>query len=435
MIKALKRKLILIMMLSFTLAIITLLVLMVFVPESQKKNEIRHSLESLFDNTSHMNQAPPDMKMDGIFDKNTEPPEKPVEEAPPQDMMPGNEMRRDTAEALMREYGGNILRIEADSNGALLSWTSTSDSSYSDETVKIILSSIGKDTKEFDYRDGFYFVRHTTPDGSAYVCLDYSSLALNFRRTLIWALVGAVEAWILLLLLSFKLSSLLVRPVQEAFDKQTQFISDASHELKTPVAVIQANADLLMKESGENKWLDYIIQETHRMDKLVKDLLFLSNMKKTRLNMVRLNFSRLVEGAVLPYEALAYEKGRVIETSVKDDIYVKGDESELEKLISILLSNAVKYSYENTTINVSLTCQGRCALLKIRNEGIGIRKEERNRIFERFYRADSARSRDDNSYGLGLAMAETIAVNHNAKIYAESEWEKWAEFTFEIKEC
>lgn len=434
MIKSLKRKLILFMMLSFTVVIIMLVAMIVVLPENQKKNEIRHSLESFLENNNRMNQIPPDMKTADGSEKNTEPPEKPQGEAPKENMPPSNDMRPDGGESIMREYGGNVLKIETDKSGTLLSWTSERDDGYTDESVREILLSLQTSSKEFDYKDGFYFVRHTTPDGLAYALLDYSSSALNFRRTFVWALIGAAEAWILLLLFSFKLSSLLVRPVQEAFDKQTQFISDASHELKTPVAVIQANADLLLKESGENKWLDYIIVETHRMDKLVKELLFLSNMKKTRLNMVNLNFSRLIEGVVLPYEALSYERGRVIETEIKDDISVRGDESELEKLISILLSNAVKYSYENTKITLSLSSHHHTAVLKVRNEGIGIRREDRKRIFERFYRADSARSRDDDSYGLGLAMASTIAANHDAKLYVDSEWEKWAEFTFEIRE-
>lgn len=421
MIKALRQKLIFFMMLSFTFVIVTLIALIVVVPEEQKKNEIRHSLEALSDNTT------PHEKNDMV------PPEKPLGEAP-HDMPPQNEMRRDGAEVMMREYGGNILRIETDENEELVSWKTERDDGYTDEGVNRILSSLKTSEEEFDYKSGFYFVRHTTPTGYSYVCLDYSSFALNFRRTLIWALIGAVEAWFLLLLLSFKLSSMLVRPVQDAFDKQTQFISDASHELKTPVAVIQANADLLLKESGENKWLGYIIQETHRMDKLVKELLFLSNMKKTHLEKVRLNFSRLIEGTILPYEALSYERGRAIETEIRDDIYVLGDEKEIEKLISILLSNAIKYSYENTKITVSLTSRHRYAVMKVRNEGIGIRDEEKERIFERFYRSSSARSRDDDSYGLGLAMARTIALNHDARLTVDSEWEKWAEFTFEIRE-
>ena len=425
MIKELRRRLMLVMLISFTVIVISLVSVIVVVPDSQKRREIRQTLESLSEGSSSPN-APSPAKVSDT------PPAKP--ELEPSDTTPpivpsesGN-----LPSSAFRFSNESTLTIETDSSGAMTKWTSAR-SDYNDETVSAILLSIQKSGDEFNYADGYYYLRHTTPDGYSYIVLDASSSINDFRRTLMWGLIGGLSSWILLFLLSIKLSSMMVEPVEEAFEKQTQFISDASHELKTPIAVIQANADVLKNETGDSKWLEYIITETHRMDGLVKDLLFLTSVNKTSFSPSHINFSRLVAGAVLPFEALAFESGREIECSITEDIYIKGVEKEMEKLISILLSNALKYSYDNSKIRVTLLEKSKTAVLKVYNEGIGVKKEDRDKIFERFYRVDKARSRESGSYGLGLAMAKTIALNHNASISVESEYGRWIEFSFEIK--
>lgn len=484
MIKELRRKLLVFMMAAFTLIIIMLVAVIVVVPESQKKSEIRRELEALnqssesermaFENpvapplkpesTTEGGQLPSSSSssdtsvtsksdlsaLDNPPDKpdgesvNLEPPAKPDDSlsTPPErpavedGTVPSGEPRQepeDIKERIIRDYGGNILTIEADSTGEITTWTSSREDYYSDDSVSEILSIILKSGAEFDYKGGYYFLRHRTPDGYSYSVLDSSSSVNDFERTLSWGIIGGVCAWILLFLLSLKLTKMMVKPVKEAFERQTEFISDASHELKTPIAVIQANADVLKNEIGDSNWLDYIINETHRMDKLVKDLLYLTSMDRARIDFTTLDFSRLVEGAVLPFEALAFERGRIIDSDIRADIKIRGDEGEMEKLVSILLSNALKYSYENSHITITLGEKYRSAVLKVRNEGEGIKPEDREKVFERFYRSDKARSREDGSYGLGLAMARTIADNHRARLTVESEYEKWAEFTFEIK--
>ncbi len=427
MIKELRRRLMLVMIISFTVIVASLVTVIVVVPESQKRREIREALESLSEGTPNA-PAPalptdtPPAKPDSSS-SNTTPPDI------PSDNTKGGNNNPNTSFRFSNE---STLTIETDTSGNMTKWTSTR-SDYTDETVSTILLSIEKSGDEFNYSDGYYYLRHTTPDGYSYIVLDASSSINDFRRTLMWGLIGGLSSWILLFLLSIKLSQMMVKPVEEAFDKQTQFISDASHELKTPIAVIQANADVLKNETGDNKWLEYIITETHRMDGLVKDLLFLTSVNKTSFSPTRINFSRLIDGAVLPFEALAYESGREIECNIKDEVYIIGDTSEMEKLISILLSNALKYSYDNSKIRVTLMEKSRTATLKVYNEGIGVKKEDRDKIFERFYRVDKARSRESGNYGLGLAMAKTIASNHNASLTVESEYGRWIEFTFEIK--
>lgn len=433
MIKELRRRMTALMMTAFTLIIIALVAFIVAVPEIQKKGEIRRSLEAISGNsvnhekTQDFQRKEVSGKPDDSLDP---PPEKPGfdTEIPqiPQDL--------NLSSRLLREYGGNVLSVEVDEDGSISSWTSEIDGYYTEESVRSILDRVISSDDEFGYRSGYYFLEHTTPTGSSYTILDSSSSINDFRRTLLWGITGGVAAWVMLFFLSLKLTRMMVKPVEETLERQNAFISDASHELKTPVAVIQANAEVLRSECGDSRWLGYIITETHRMDKLVKDLLFLTVVDNAREEFGTIDLSRLVEGTVLPFEALAFEKGIVIESSVDEGIHIKGNEDEIEKLISILLSNAVKYSYDNTRIKISLTAWYRTAVLRVRNEGEGVRECDKEKIFERFYRTDKARSRESGSYGLGLAMARTIARNHKAKLRVESEYGKWIEFYFEIRE-
>lgn len=401
MIKALRRKLLIVMMTSFTLIILFLIAFIVVVPETQKRGEIRRSLENFpFVSPSLPDDNPP------IENGET---------------------------GLFREYGGNMLTVETDDEGALIRYSSDRNGYYDDDSVSGILLLIGSDGNDFGYRKGYYYLRHTTPDGFSYTVLDASSSLNDFHRSVIWGTVGGCGAWILLFLLSLKLTAMMVKPVSDAFEKQNQFIWDASHELKTPLAVIQANADVLKSEKGGSCWLDYINKETHRMDSLVRDLLYLTSVTEREKETCSIDLSHLLEGSVLPFEALAWEKGITIECDIKPSVFMKGDEGEIEKLVSILLSNALKYSYDNTTVTVSLTEKHRTVFLSVKNEGEGVREEDRTRIFERFWRADKARTGKDGSYGLGLAIASTIAANHHARIYCQSEYGSWAEFIFEVK--
>lgn len=399
MIKTLRRKLLFLMMTGFTLIILFLIAFIVGVPERQKKNEIRRSLESFSLASPALPVPPEEKRSDGLF----------------------------------RAYGGIMLLVETDGEGNITSYSCDRRGYYSDDDLSDILSIIRKSGDDFGYRKGYYYLMHTTPDGFSYTILDCTSSVNDLRRSVLWGIIGGCGAWILLFLLSLKLTAMMVKPVSDAFEKQNQFISDVSHELKTPIAVIEANADVLRQEKGESRWLDYITTEAGRMDRLVKDLLYLMSVTGKERENSRIDFSRLIEGTVLPFEALAWEKGITIECDIMPSLFVRGNEGEMEKLVSILLSNALKYSYDNTTVHVLLAEKHRSVFLRVRNEGEGVRAEDREKIFERFWRVDKSRQRSDGSYGLGLAMAKTIASNHHARLCCESEYGSWAEFIFEMK--
>ena len=224
---------------------------------------------------------------------------------------------------------------------------------------------------------------------------------------------------ILIIYVSNTLTKWLTKPAIEAFSKQKQFIVDASHELKTPLAIITASAESLEMEPTEKKWLDNIKSESERMNKLVTDLLDLAkseNMEiKEKYNIN--NLSKIIEKTSLTFESLIYENKLEIEDNIDKDIMFSCNPDKIKQLLGILLDNAIKHSTKNSKITVNLYKDKNNIILEVKNKGKGITKEDQEKIFDRFYRVDESRNRSDNRYGLGLSIAKNIVTSHNGKIF------------------
>ena len=211
------------------------------------------------------------------------------------------------------------------------------------------------------------------------------------------------------------LSGFIISPLEENDRQQKRFISDASHELKTPIAVIATNAEMLSRELGHNEWLSNIQYETDRMDRLVKQLLDLSHAESAIVPMESLDFSRLVTGETLAFESLAFDKGKTFVTEIETGIILMCNPSQLTQLVSILLDNAIRHS-TGKEIGVSLVRRPHTALLTVTNDGNEIPPEKIHHLFERFYRVDEARNSESNHYGIGLSIAKAIAEKHGGNI-------------------
>ena len=242
-------------------------------------------------------------------------------------------------------------------------------------------------------------------------------------------LLYATAALIIFAFISILLSKWLIRPVQQAFDRQKQFISDASHELKTPLSVISANADVLAAEIGNNTYLSYIQEEAKRMNHLVQDLLTLTRLENaTTQPPESFDLGQIVLQSALPFESTAFEAGKTLQLQVNEGIDFTGYPDKIRQLVGILLDNAIKYSNEGGLISLKLcACRGN-PILEVYNTGRGILPEEQTYIFERFYRGDPCRCRNSGSYGLGLPIAHSIVTLHNAKIVVESEPGEYVRF-------
>ncbi len=238
------------------------------------------------------------------------------------------------------------------------------------------------------------------------------SMNTLFRYTLIFGGVAIIALYFLAAYLAKKI----VTPLEESYQKQKQFISDAGHELKTPVSVVSANAELLSREIGDNQWLSNIQYENERMGKLVGQLLELARTENVKPQMEYLDLSRLVAGGVLPFESVAFENGLTLDSQITDGIITLGNSTQLSQLVSILVDNAIRHAQNGKEVSVNLTHTRSNAVFTVINDGEPIPQEQIAQLFERFYRADEARNGEDKHYGLGLAIAKAIVEAHNGKI-------------------
>ena len=239
---------------------------------------------------------------------------------------------------------------------------------------------------------------------------------------LITSLIIFVLMEIVIYYVSKMITNWITAPALESFNKQEEFIADASHELKTPLAIIMASSDELKEDKKNSKYINNIKYETERMNKLIANLLDLSKLESgvTKSTFKEENISKIVNKIALTFESIAYENNLNIKTDIDEDIMLNCNKDEIERLISIIIDNAIKHSIKDNDINVNMHQVKNNIMIDIINIGEGIAKGDEEKIFERFYRADKARSRSDNRYGLGLAIAKNIVTNHNGVISAIS---------------
>ncbi len=270
--------------------------------------------------------------------------------------------------------------------------------------------------------------------GTQIFFLDYS-LEKNISLRLFWTclFIGLVGIVFLFILIVF-LSKWIVKPVQTSFDKQKQFIADASHELKTPLTIITTNAEVLAGTMNDNKWLNHILTQTQRMSLLIKNLLELAKLDNynTSIHFTEFDMSKAITNTALSFESLAYEYGKTFHMDIQENISLYGNEPSIRHLLTLLLDNAFKYSEPKGTITVSLKQHGDKRILTVKNTGNPIPKEEQKRIFERFYRSDTSRSRETGGYGLGLSIAISIVNNHKGHITVNSDESTGTYFTITI---
>lgn len=267
------------------------------------------------------------------------------------------------------------------------------------------------------------YFRNKTPMGNSYIFTDISAEADMLDGLYRTSIIIGIIAFVLFFVISIFLANRAVRPVEEAWKKQKQFIADASHELKTPLTVITTNAELMKsQESDENKFTDNILTMSKQMRGLVESMLEIARLDNGGLEkeFSVFDLSETVSDAVLPFEAMFFEKEQNFSTEIETGIRINGNSEQIKQVVDILLDNANKYASANSDVKLILKKQGRnqCRL-SVSNEGEPIPEEELKNIFKRFYRGDKTRQMN-NSYGLGLSIAESIVKEHSGKIFAES---------------
>lgn len=288
-------------------------------------------------------------------------------------------------------------------------------------------------SRNYDYGnvDRIYY-KLTDGNKKLLVAVDSTELNHMFDRNLLTALIILVVAYVTVFLVILSTSSRFVKPINATLNRQLQFISNASHELKTPIAVISANTQVL-KNIDDNQWVNNIQSQTERIQVLVNNMLTLAKIDEGQTVRVKekFNLSETVVACTLPFDALSFEKGCFIDLDVPENIEYEGNAESVKVILNVLLENAVKYTPNGGKISVTLKKDVR-PVISVFNTGSLIPDEESQKIFERFYRGDNSRSRETGGSGLGLAIAKSTAEANKWKIFAKSEYGKSMTITLQM---
>ena len=281
------------------------------------------------------------------------------------------------------------------------------------------------DTEEGKFRVGtrhFIVASKDYESGRVYALIDRTSYHQQLSNTGVLVALLYCCSVMLVALLSLLSSARLLHPVASAMTKQRDLIANASHELKTPLTIIATNLSVIKSEptstvQDNEKWVDSISTQIERMKGLINDMLELSKLEQSELPKQEVDFSSITDGACLAFEATCFEKDVKLITETQPFVNVYGEPKSLERLVMILLDNAIKYSGDKGKVGLKLCVENKKARLSVMNTGDCISKEEAKHVFDRFYRSDGARKNTDNqSFGLGLSIAAATVKAHDGTI-------------------
>lgn len=351
---------------------------------------------------------------DGKFPENGPPLEKPQEDKMPERMSPEIPYESRYFSVLLNDEGqvietdtGRVVRVDA-----------SDAAKYAQE--------VWNGEKQQGFYEKYRYTRMDSESGVRIIFLDCGRSLETFQTFIITAVGVSVIGLLAVFILLVFLSARIVRPFSENYEKQKRFITDAGHELKTPLTIINADVEVLEMDTGENEWLRDIQSQTKRLADLTNHLIVLSKMEEelTKELMVDFPLSDVVEETVDAFQALVKTQHKTLESKVTPMLSMKGDEKAIRRLVSILLDNAVKYSNDGGKISVALERQKKKIYFTVYNTTSQISKEHIEHLFERFYRTDQSRNSKTGGYGLGLSIAAATVETHRGKISAMTEDEK-----------
>ena len=287
------------------------------------------------------------------------------------------------------------------------------------ETTAQALYASGRDAG----RTGIYRFAVIEYDGgdTQYVFLDCGRSIMAARAFLVNSMIVTAAGLLVLFFIARALSGRAVRPIVEGYEKQKSFITNAGHELKTPLAVIESSTEVVELEHGESQWTRAIHTQTKRLAALTEELVALARMDEgaARLTLEELDLSALAAETLEPYAMMAEQRGLPFETRLRPGLRVRADRAAAEKIITIMADNAVKYTTDGGAIRFTLSREAGRAVLRSENPAEGLSQGRQERFFDRFYRADDSRG-GAPGYGLGLPLARSLAESMGGRMYAES---------------
>lgn len=279
-----------------------------------------------------------------------------------------------------------------------------------------------KDMSGYIHSNYMFLINYSKDYGMTVYFMDISDELMTIGLTVTVSLLMGLAYFLLLFLVVVLISGRVVRPLAENAIRQKQFITDAGHELKTPISIISANTEVLEMMHGKNEWLTSIRNQTNRLSDLIKNLLVLSKAEeKTKETLSEVPISDIVSATVASFSTLAYRADKRLYAEVQPTLTVWGNEKAVAELTSILLDNAVKYAPVGSRIQLNLYQKGRQVILETVNALTPGTQVDTERLFDRFYRSEKSRSRQTGGYGIGLSIAGAIVKSHKATIQAETE--------------
>ena len=325
-------------------------------------------------------------------------------------------------------YESRFFSVVLNNDGEIVNADTGKIASIDTSTAMEYAQTVWKTGKTHGFMEDYrYLVCEYGMDSKVQIIfLDRERELSNFNNLIVTGLgVTTLGLGAVFVLMVF-LSAYITKPFVENYEKQKRFITDAGHELKTPLTIIDADAEVLEMDLGENEWLSDIQNQTKRLADLTNDLILLSRMEESRtaMTMVDFPFSDMVEETVNTYQSLAKTQNKILTSEITPMISICGDEKALSRLVTILLDNAVKYSGDGGRIKVCLEKERKRIRLSVYNTTESISREQLDHLFDRFYRADSSRNSQTGGYGLGLSIAAATVEAHKGKIVASTEDER-----------
>lgn len=407
MIRDLRKKFILVAMLSTMLVLTAIMGVVNF-------SNYREMLDRADEMTALLEQN------DGKFPEEPSRHEQDDTETPP--AKPENDEKDKSRFSVETPFETRYFTVTVDENGEVTDCDLDRIAAVDEETAEEYTQTAQQKNKTTGFQ-GIYRYRVTeTEDGAKYVFLDCRREISNFRTVLVTtisvSLLGLAAVFVLVVIFS----RMVFRPVEESIQKQKRFITDASHELKTPLTIIDANTEVMEMESGESQWTKSTRKQIQRLSGLVQQLVTLSRLdeEKGLEEKCEFNLSEAVSECVQPYESLAQTREKNLTLNIEENLTYTGDERSIRQLAGILMDNAVKYSSENGNITLTLKKKGKKIFLEVYNDADDLPQGKLDVLFERFYRLDSSRNSGTGGSGIGLSVAKAIVQAHKGKITAEN---------------
>lgn len=318
-------------------------------------------------------------------------------------------------------FSTRFFSVKIDEDNNLMTVDTGKISAITTEQAMTYANQVLKTSQMKGYMDDYRYMIAKKDYGSVLVFMDCSQDLQMFYGSLKNSILIGIAGILAIFILVFIFSKKAIAPIVESYEKQKQFITNASHELKTPLAIISTNTEVIEMDYGENQWTKSILNQVKRLSELIGGLVCLARMNEEENQLIKVEFSLsdAITEAIEPFKALGKSCNKDLILEIENNISYIGNEENIRQLVEILLDNAIKYGLDESPIKISLKSNGKKQILQVENQGSNLETGNCNVLFERFYRKDGSRNSETGGYGIGLSIAKAIVEKHKGKINAE----------------